>query len=350
MKKQEEFPYHPPSESEREKDKLEVEEFIRRAKNGEDVEELAAGPAKAIARRHLAGPVARDSGVPIAEVAAETLEALKRWDAERRALVCIQAMWPNGIPDNFLAAQETHPEMATGRAACESVEAWKTCRSNMQGDFCPRSLMDRMRLQTHRNMADGKVEQQEYDLIMAAVRQQDPVQLKVTDPLKVIRARASGKRSTVSLMGGSEVDPLTGKQTPGSVEVYGTERLVIFGGNTGRGKTVAGAYWIARKGGLYMTEYMLHHPKRADIEKAKTASGVLVIDQVGRAPLDERRSVVASVEEIIDRRYAAHLDSVLIGNVGFEEFMVRYQKIILERVAGDGVFVLFSGASMRGEK
>lgn len=336
--------YRPPTPEERERDRREVEEFVARAKAGEDIERLAAGAG---ARAYLNPADTKTHGEPIEQVADQALAALRRWDAERRQLVCHLAMYPRGAPDDYLAVQREHPELVVGKAACEEAGVWKDCRYAEQGDFCPRVLVDRLRLETHKRLTTGKVEEQEYDLIMAALQPVKPVALKPTDALRVMRQRLSRKRGEVTLDNAAEVEPLGGKTTTGRVLITGSERVMIFAGNTGRGKTVAGAYAIARIGGLYLTEYELARPKRGFVDEVKRHAGVLVIDQVGRAPVDDRRSVIAAVEEVVDRRYAAHLTTVLIGNVSYQEFMARYQKIILERVAGDGVFVLFGGQSLR---
>jgi hypothetical protein len=274
-----------------------------------------------------------------------TLERIRAQDDARRALPCVVAMYPDGVPDGYTERSPGHAELLAGTRACAAAGAEQGCEYRTVASFCPLRLLPALAETTRLNLRRAGVEDREFELIMAALTQKQP--LLATDPMRVARAHLSGRRAEVALEDAAEIHPLSGEATPLRARFSGAERLVVLAGATGRGKTVAGAYAIGRRGGKYVTEYGLADPRSAGVAELKRAPGVLVIDQVGRARLDVKRTAALVLEEILDARVAAKLMTYLCCNMTYRSFAERYQKIVLERIAGAGIFVLFSGPSLR---
>lgn len=211
-----------------------------------------------------------------------------------------------------------------GAAACEDVGSHKWCPWNGTLALCARSRVIDSAVDVKARLVAGKVPLREYELILAAARRE--AKLLPLDPLQAIRARLAGKPW-------------------GCGTLRGTEAIVVLAGPRGVGKTLAGCYAIGRQGGIYLLVYQFARPG-LDID-GLIAPPIVVVDQVGReSPSSDW--FASQFEEVIDRRYAAKKLSILIGNVSREQFSAAYDRIIEDRMRGDGAFVELTGKSMRG--
>lgn len=290
-------------------------------------------------------PPEAGAGASLGDVLEGILASVGKHDAERRRLPCVKAMYPAGPPDEYMNLSPSHSLLAAGARACSAAHAEAKCSYASVLSFCPQRRAAAIYDQASANLSAGQVEQEETRVILAHLRRKDPRPLLDTDALRAVRGFLAGRKAAVALEDGAEVEPLHGG--PGALErgvqFLGGERLMVLAGNTGRGKTLAACYAIARLGGRYVTEYPLADPRACGLEAIKRAGGVLVVDQVGRAT---PRAAV-TLEEIVDARYASGARTILLYNGGWQHFAARYQAIVLERVAGAGVFVLLGGDSLR---
>lgn len=289
------------------------------------------------------------------------LEKAQEWQAERRALPCWRAVYPKNVPDDFLARRLDGVQVIAGRRACIAAGAHaRGCGYEAEEPTClyNRALATRERVQTNLSLGLGKEAEVEYDLVLASTDPDRPVPLVDTDPMLVVRRWLLGGEGKVPIVNGAQLAPLTGAVlAPGVVAFKGGEHLVIFGGNPGRGKTVAGIYAIARKGGLYVLDYQLG--RSFDVDKAVGVAGVLVVDQLQPTDPDEARRAARRLDEIAHRRFAAGRKTLIIGNVDYLTFAMRlgqveagkvkHPGVIAERCEQAGVFVLFGGKSIRSE-
>lgn len=314
------------------------------------------------------------SGDPLAALADLRARA-EAWQDERRTLPCWRAIYPAGAPEGFLDHQADSATAIRGRLACKAAPAVRVIGAGgpietPQRDACryahehPTCLWElavgmRERAGTNLTMALGKEAADEHTLVLASLDLDAPQPLRDTDPLLVARSWVAGGRRRMTLANAGKLAPLTGAAiaagAPVAVELDGAERLMVWGGNPGRGKTVAAIWILARRGGLYVLEYQLGRP--IDVDKLAGVSGVLVVDQFQPTDPDEQRRAARRLDEIAHRRFAAGRKTLIIGNVDYLTFAARLGQIeagrikhpgvIAERCAQAGAFVLFGGESMR---
>lgn len=294
----------------------------------------------------------------------DAIEALRQraesWQAERKALVCWRELYPNGAPEGFTELRISTRSAIRARQACDAAGARATCPYGRELPTCLYGRAGEMREAVHEHLSRGlgKEAEDEHKLVLASVDAEKPVPLLDYDPMKVVRQWLTGERGGVQLENGAELAPLSGAIAyPGAAHFEGGERLLILGGNPGRGKTVAAVYAIARVGGLYVLEYSLGRP--FNVDAAVATRGVLVIDQIQPADHDEKRRAALRMDEIVHRRSAGGKRTLLIGNIDYATFVSRYGQldettgemkhpgIICERCRQSGVFVLFGGESVR---
>ncbi len=222
-----------------------------------------------------------------------------------------------------------------GSLACSAARAFETCNWLDVRDVCPRARIDLAYGMAMDRMQRGGVEAREHELIAADLQRRKRVPLDDTAALRVVRAVLSGNGESVPL-------------SP-PVAVRKREVLIALGGPRGVGKTVAACYAIAVKGGRYLTAYQFARPG-LDIDEIKALSGVVVIDQLGRENVGQSAFGLASLEEVIDSRYAGMRTTILCANMTREQFEPRYQGILADRLSGGGLWVSLTGKSLRGAK
>lgn len=321
---------------ERELDRLETEAEVARLKalGGDDLPQLGAVPKwiqpERVTRSELEGLMARVSA------------KVEDRNRERLALPCYQAMYPDGV----VPAEPEATDDVVGKRACEAREAWKTCEHDGY-HVCARARASETLQRVARNLDLARVPSEESEVLLQALR--DPRNaLKPYDPMRVARARLKRERVSVPLEDGDEMLP-SRTVREGRVDLIGNERVLVFAGNAGRGKTTAAQYILAREGGLYTREYGYGRRRNeggVDLQEAMGAR-VLVIDQVSRGVVGNFGEMVAALEEVVDHRVASGRLTVIVGNLSFEQFQERYGTILVDRVFGFGVFVLFAGESLR---
>lgn len=154
-------------------------------------------------------------------------------------------------------------------------------------------------------------------------------------------------------------------------------RMLVLSGARGCGKTTAAA-WIAghrikpmtpaeakeealclRIGGVFAP----HDGRRfIDVSRLTRASrysddamrpletvGLLVIDDLGMEYADEKGSFLATLDGLINCRYASDLRTVITTNLPAAEFKKRYGERVADRIRECGSFVELGGPSMRAK-
>lgn len=138
--------------------------------------------------------------------------------------------------------------------------------------------------------------------------------------------------------------------------------LLVLAGGTGCGKTVAACVgldsWVLVEGGTLRRAGRF--AKAIDLVRAGTFDGefwdeltdasVLVIDDLGTEPLDEKGWALANLAALIDQRYDACRKTILTTNLDVSRFKARYCNDggrFADRIREAGSFVEFDGASLR---
>ncbi len=126
--------------------------------------------------------------------------------------------------------------------------------------------------------------------------------------------------------------------------------LALFG-DTGRGKTVAGAWGLARKRGRYITAadlIRMHHsrygPDAAKYDRLLRVE-LLVVDELGLAPdpLEED----AALYRVVDRRQRLPRMTLLLGNLSRPDYEARYNARTRSRMASIGRLQKAGGDDLR---
>lgn len=101
--------------------------------------------------------------------------------------------------------------------------------------------------------------------------------------------------------------------------------LVVAGG-VGPGKTVAGAWAIETRKGLFVKAIDLTRTGTYDEERWEELrrASLLVIDDLGTEPRDEKGWAAANFEALLDHRYDWELPTVMTTNLPFDAFRARY--------------------------
>lgn len=144
-------------------------------------------------------------------------------------------------------------------------------------------------------------------------------------------------------------EPLTTVQ--GWLENRKRVNLLVLAGTKGVGKTLAACYALSRYSrGMPNGRYILANAVLDPDTKLRHIASVplLVIDQLGNEYVANREWGDARFTELLDRRYSDLLPTILVGNVNEEGFRLRYGSLVMDRLAGDGLFRSFQARSLRG--
>lgn len=329
---------------------------------------------------------------PVEAIALRVMSRVAESQRVRLQLPCYQAMYPDGR-EPASDIKSYRDEDPLGKAACDAVEWYAPLGKpgdpgyrepcGWQGKNCPRDRVIEQRNAAAARLTRARVPDDDLkyvlNIVAGRVRKSGLAEwvddkpitgqyLDQLDVLRVARAIAGGAVGTVELRNGAE--RRTGGRTEKKlVSLLGNELVFAFGGNIGRGKSIAAQLLIATAGGLYTTEYDFGRPRTMtgkvhgvpqyeglDIHEAIKATPWLVIDQVGRAALGgESRFLIANIEEVLDKRRAAGRRTILVGNFTYEQILERYGdrkgddvvNLLLDRILGYGVMVEFGGDSLR---
>lgn len=132
--------------------------------------------------------------------------------------------------------------------------------------------------------------------------------------------------------------------------------ITVLCGAPGCGKTVAAAKWLfdrtretQRCDGKWLTAARLARwPRYSDSDMEPLMSvGRLVLDDLGTEYLDEKGSFMATLDELLNERYARQRPTVITTNLNAGGFKTRYAERIVDRIREDGQFVALASASLR---
>ncbi len=140
--------------------------------------------------------------------------------------------------------------------------------------------------------------------------------------------------------------------------------VCVLAGNVGCGKTYAAHLWLLQAEERRPHEWQPHQAcmvtstwfarqsrydddgKSADIPTVKR----LVIDDMGIEYADTRGSFLVDLDELLDLRWRARLQTVITTNFSSEAFKERYGQRIADRIRHEGAFVVVTQPSLRGGK
>jgi DNA replication protein DnaC len=130
------------------------------------------------------------------------------------------------------------------------------------------------------------------------------------------------------------------------------KRILVLAGPPGVGKSVAAAWLIAAcdRPALFIDQSRLVRRSRYSNEDMRPLEDVtlLAIDDLGSEYLDEKGSFVATLDGLINARYAEELPTVFTTNLASTRFVQRYGERIADRIREVGRFVELKGPSLRG--
>ena len=295
-----------------------------------------------------------DRGFPreeetLEDLLARTEKRLREREEKMASLVCAAPMAQARV------AGERAMDLA-GRAACEEAGAFASCEF-YRGASCPKY---RLALQTeaveHR-LALARVPQDETSKVVAAADER--LRFNEYDSMLLVRAFLDsvryGRGCLVKIRNGYQAQ-VAGRERHGEVYFNGEERLLLLGGNVGRGKTMAACWALGELGGLYLTEASLAIPVSAGGIAAREAirPRLLVIDQLGDVSVGASDYLRFQVGQVIDGRKAARQPTILLGNVdmngeGATELELRYGLPVMSRIMGYGVVAILGGADLRAK-
>ena len=133
--------------------------------------------------------------------------------------------------------------------------------------------------------------------------------------------------------------------------------IVVLSGTPGCGKTVAAAKWLydfakkTQRAGFWLTAARLARwPRYSDADMDRLLRPPrLVIDDLGNEFLDEKGSFMATLDELLNERYAHKRPTVITTNLNLAGFKARYEERIADRIREDGRFVSLASPSLRSK-
>lgn len=238
--------------------------------------------------------------------------------------------------------QDTHDWLAGLRAKAEAeAEAWAAlpCRgvadfvSSCSGEFaakcdrrlhvmCARSQVQRAiqeqhaaRYQLRQRLSNSGVP----DRVLVAAFDHEPLE---TEAIKALRAELA--------------------KTP-------KPTLILLSGGVGCGKSCAAAWWLGRHGGDWVSAGDLAkispYAEGGGMERLRAPR--LVLDDLGMEYLDAKGFMQATLDGVIDHRYANMLPTVITTNLSAAEFKQRYGPRITDRIREAGTFIVIVAPSLR---
>lgn len=136
----------------------------------------------------------------------------------------------------------------------------------------------------------------------------------------------------------------------GAWSIHGDEQMLVIGGTKGIGKTVALAYALSRfdngmPGGKYVSAIDVVNPKVSIRRLAQVE--FLAIDQLGFDYATNESWRHARFTDLLDRRYADMLPTLMAGNISRDAFAKTYGSLVVDRLEEDGAFVEIKAPSLR---
>jgi DNA replication protein DnaC len=134
------------------------------------------------------------------------------------------------------------------------------------------------------------------------------------------------------------------------------ERFILLAGEAGLAKTYAACRALAMHGGRYIRAYDVAQAWGDEDEgwlcDLRLAS-LVVMDEIGREPLDEKGWAYGKIYDLLDRRQANLRKTILVTNLGLDAFKARYcpdgrRDPLYDRIANRGVVPTpLTGSSLR---
>lgn len=128
--------------------------------------------------------------------------------------------------------------------------------------------------------------------------------------------------------------------------------FLILGGNVGVGKTVAAAWALSQRAGMFRKASQITRMSQYDAEAWDRLyrAGLLVVDDLGTEPHDQGGWGLSALLDLFDRRYDERARTILTVNVTLETFRERYGKDggrFLDRLREAGKWFNVAGESRR---
>lgn len=133
-------------------------------------------------------------------------------------------------------------------------------------------------------------------------------------------------------------------------------KVLLLTGDIGVGKTVASAWLLARRGGEYLRAeracglFMARYGEPFEEQKRlKRTRELVVIDELGTER--DPAQMMSVLLEVIDERRWKYQQTILVGNLNFEDFSARYSdKRFWSRVRQCGSYTTATGEDLRRRK
>ena len=128
--------------------------------------------------------------------------------------------------------------------------------------------------------------------------------------------------------------------------------FLVLGGNVGTGKTVAAAYAVSKRGGLFRKASQITRMSQYDAEAWDRLyrAGLLVIDDLGTEPLDQGGWGMSALLDLFDRRYDDRARTVITTNLTADALKARYSSDggrFADRLRETARWINFAGPSLR---
>ncbi len=128
--------------------------------------------------------------------------------------------------------------------------------------------------------------------------------------------------------------------------------FLVLGGNVGTGKTVAGAYALSKRGGLFRKASQITRMSQYDSEAwgGLYRAGLLVVDDLGTEPLDQGGWGMSALLDLFDRRYDERARTLITTNLTADALRTRYSSDggrFADRLRETARWINFAGASLR---
>lgn len=132
--------------------------------------------------------------------------------------------------------------------------------------------------------------------------------------------------------------------------VESDRQFLVLAGGVGCGKTVAAALVVHQLGGRFIDVSRLVRLSRYDDDQIRPYEecSLLAIDDLGMEYADTKGSFLATLDGLLNARYAAGLRTVITANLAWDAFRRRYGERIADRLKESGRYVEISDQSMRG--
>lgn len=133
----------------------------------------------------------------------------------------------------------------------------------------------------------------------------------------------------------------------------GDKHILVLAGPAGVGKSVAAAWLVSTfLRSLFIDQSRLVRRSRyseGDMAPLEDAT-LLAIDDLGSEYVDGKGSFLATVDGLLNARYAEERPTVITTNLGAARFASRYGERIADRIREVGRFVELRGPSLRGAR